>query len=89
MGLIANRSFWGAIRNSPRGHTGSQLLLGRELGMGGGGRVDHQAAHIADVRHMAMELKGFHKRPARLHSPLDFKCQGIGGMPLDAQRQGF
>ena len=109
------------------GNAGGLLLLGGELGVGGGGRVDHQAALIADVGHMAMELESLHKRPTRFDAALDFEGQhpgaaqgrvlaselmpgtafqagvvdrkhlgalfepagngqGIGGVPLDAQR---
>ena len=40
---------------------GGGLLLFGELRVRGGCRVYHQAAHIADVGHMAVKLKGFHE----------------------------
>ena len=38
---------------------GARLLLLGELAVRGGGGVDHQAADVADVRNVRVELEGF------------------------------
>src|SRR4051812_43146043 len=45
---------------------GRQLLLGGELGVRGRGRVDHQAPHVTDVGHVAVQLEGLDEALARL-----------------------
>ena len=46
-----------ASRTRPGRHAGRQLLLRGELRVRGRGRVDHQAAHVADVGDVAVQLE--------------------------------
>ncbi len=46
--------------------TGRVLLLGRELGVRGGGRMDRETASIADIRYMVEELQRIDKTPPRV-----------------------
>ena len=53
-----------------RGHAGGQLLLAGELAVGGAGRVDDEAAHVADVGQVAVQLQRVDELLARLHAAL-------------------
>jgi hypothetical protein len=51
--------------------TRSFLLFRRELPVGGGGGVDDQAARVAEICHVAEDLKTIHKFYTGLIAPLD------------------
>ena len=52
-------------RTSPGVTPGRHLLLGGELAVRGRGRVDDQAAHVADVGHVAVQLESVDERAGR------------------------
>jgi hypothetical protein len=49
---------------------GSHLLLGRELAVGGRGRVNDQRAGVADIGQMREHLEAFHELDAGLVAAL-------------------
>ena len=52
-----------------RRDAGGPLLLGAQLLVRGGGRVDHQALGVADVGQVREQLQRFDERLARPRSP--------------------
>ena len=50
---------------------GRRLLVGVELLVGGGGRVDDQALRVADVGEQAEQLHAVDERPAGVRAALD------------------
>ena len=59
--------------DQPGGDARGQLLLAGELRVGRRRRMDHEAAHVADVRDVAVQLEGLDERPAGLDPALDLE----------------
>ena len=62
-----------ARRTSPGVTPVGPLLLAGELRVGRRGRMDHEAAHVADVRDVAVQLERLDERSARLGPALDLE----------------
>ncbi len=63
-----------------------QQLFFRELGMGGGGGMDHQAFHVRHVGQEGEDLEGVDKGPGFLLPALDLKGENgraaVGEIPF-------
>ena len=62
-------------RTRPGSTSDAGLLLGRELAVRRAGRVDHEAAHVADVGHVAVQLERLDELLAGLQAALDLERQ--------------
>ena len=66
-------------------HVGGQLLLRRELAVRRAGRMDDEAAHVADVGHVAVQLECLDEALAGFQTALDLERQHRAEAPTAAQ----
>ena len=70
-----------ASRTRPGVTPVAELLLGGQLAVRGRRRVDHQAAHVADVGHVAVQLQRLDEPLAGLEAALDLEGEhGAGAL---------
>ena len=76
-----------ASRTSPGVTPVASCSSARELAVRRRGRVDHQAAHVADVGHVAVQLERLDEALAGLDAALDLEGQhGAGALRAGTSR---